>query len=310
MTVAIFAFKEGLSAAKALATDLGFPCSCVEVRQFPDGESLVRVDCPPDTAILYRSLDRPNAKLVEILLAASALRDAGARTVLLVSPYLAYMRQDAAFHPGEAVSQRVIGRLIADHFDGLVTVDPHLHRTASLEEAVPGIPALAVSAAPALVEALALSGGSPVLIGPDAESRPWVEAIAGSLGLDILIGEKHRLGDRQVSLVIPGIETVAGRVAVLVDDVISSGTTLIAAARLLHEANARSVEAIATHGLASKVDIARIHTAGVVRIRTTDTIDSPTACIRIASVLASALRSAAWLRSAFQADPLFPRRGH
>jgi ribose-phosphate pyrophosphokinase len=289
MTAAIFAFAEGLAVANALATELGVPCSRIEVRQFPDGESLVRVGCTPDTAILYRSLDQPNAKLVEILLAAGALRDNGAEKVVLVAPYLAYMRQDVAFHPGEAVSQRVIGCLIAHHFDGLVTVDPHLHRTRSLAEAVPKIPVLAVSAAPALAQALANSGDSPVLVGPDAESWPWVEAIAQPLGLDFLVGEKHRSGDRRVDLVIPGIEAVAGRIVVLVDDVVSSGATLIAAARLLHDAKAASVEAIATHGLASRDDIARVQAAGVTRIRTTDTINNSAGCIPIAGILAAAM---------------------
>lgn len=301
MTAAIFAFSECLEPARDLALELGISCNCIELRHFPDGESLVRVGPAPETAILYRSLDRPNAKLVEMVLAASALRDGGARRVVLVAPYLAYMRQDTAFHPGEAVSQRVVGRLLSDHFDGLVTVDPHLHRIRSLGEAVPSIPTLAVSAAPALADAMGDCGGAPILIGPDIESRPWLEANARRVGADFVIGKKRRSGDRSVELSIPGIEAVRGRVAVLVDDVISSGATIMAAARLLLEAGASSVEAVATHGLASRDDIERIEAAGVHRIRTTDTVDNPAVAIRIAEVLAAALNSAPWLSSAFPA---------
>ena len=244
--------------------------------------------------LLYRSLDNPNAKLVELLLAAAAARDNGARRVVLVAPYLAYMRQDMAFQPGEAVSQQVVGRLIASHFDGLVTVDPHLHRIASLSEVVPGIPALSLSAAPVLAAAIARED-RPVLVGPDSESRPWVEAIALPLGLEVLLGEKRRHGDRDVELAIAGVERAAGRPVLLVDDVISSGVTMIEAAGLLLAAGAARVEALATHCLASADDLARMQAAGISSIRATRTVDGPTACLPVASLLAQAIRGQEWV---------------
>src|SRR5690606_8630460 len=146
IAVQVFGFRESAEQAARLAAELDVPFGEVAVHRFPDGESLVRVDPPPATAILYRSLDDPNPKLFELLLAASALRDSGARRVLLVAPYLAYMRQDIAFQPGEAVSQRVIGKLLAAHFDAVMTVDPHLHRTRSLEAIMPGIRVASISA--------------------------------------------------------------------------------------------------------------------------------------------------------------------
>ena len=84
------------------------------------------------TAILYVPLDQPNEKIVSVLFATEALRRNGAERVVLVAPYLCYMRQDAAFQEGEAISQRVIGHLFAGIFDRIVTVDAHLHRTAKL----------------------------------------------------------------------------------------------------------------------------------------------------------------------------------
>lgn len=294
---AVFAFAEGADEAGRLAGELGVPCHAIEARRFPDGESLVRVPAFAETAILYRSLDDPNARLVEILLAASALRDGGARRVVLVAPYLGYMRQDMAFRPGEAVSQRVIGKLLADHFDGLVTIDPHLHRIARLDEAVPGIPALALSAAPVLSAAIDRAE-RPVLIGPDSESRPWVEAIAAPLGLDVLVGEKDRWGDRDVAIRISGIEAVSGRPAILVDDVISSGMTMLAAAHLLRDAGASRVEALATHCLAGADDLARLAAAGVERVRSTRSVSGPTACLSNVAILAGAIRRQGWAGSA------------
>ena len=247
-------------------------------------------------ALLLRSLDDPNAKLVELLLASAALRDGGASRVILIAPYLAYMRQDMAFQPGQAVSQRAIGQLLAQWFDGVVTVDPHLHRIERLDQAIPGIPALALSAAPALVEALQ-EGLDPrtVLVGPDSESRPWVASIAQPLGLDLLVGEKVRHGDRDVTLAIPGVERVAGRPVLMVDDVISSGTTLVACAALLRAAGASRIEAVATHALAMPADMERMAEAGIARIRASDSTTHPTATIPLAGVLADAIRTAGWL---------------
>lgn len=295
MSAALFAFAEAAAPAERLARACGIPLHEVEVRRFPDGESLVRVPEATRTALLYRSLDDPNAKLVELLLAAAALRDGGAQAVVLVAPYLAYMRQDMAFRPGEAVSQRVIGGLLADRFDGVVTVDPHLHRIARLDEVMPGIPALAVPAAPALVDAMR-EGLDPatVLVGPDSESRPWVESLARPLGLDLLVGDKVRHGDRDVTLAIPGIAAVAGRPTILVDDVVSSGTTLLTCARLLREAGATAVEAVATHALAGATDLERLST-GIVRLRSTDSTPSPIGTIPLASVLAKAIHGQGWV---------------
>ena len=104
-------FADTMRFGRALARASGRTYTAVRVHRFPDGESLVRVAPPTRHAILVRSLHEPNAKLVEVLLAADALRRAGARRVTLVSPYLPYMRQDAVFAPGEPISQRVIGRL-------------------------------------------------------------------------------------------------------------------------------------------------------------------------------------------------------
>jgi len=296
VTTALFTFTDGARQAAGLASECGIPVNQIDVHRFPDGESLVRVHGAAETALLFRSLDDPNAKLVEVLLAASALRDCGAEKVILVAPYLAYMRQDVPFHEGEAVSQRVIGKLLAVWFDGLLTVDPHLHRIASLDAIMSGIPALAVSAAPALVQVIAIDlDPRTIMVGPDSESRPWVESIARPLGLDVLVGEKIRKGDREVMLTVPDIDRASGRPVILVDDLISSGTTLMACASLLHEVGATRVEAVATHSLASGTDLERLANTGISRLRATDSTSSQIASIPLSGVLANAIRGQGWL---------------
>lgn len=275
MSAVILAFADSMAAADRLGASLDLPVRDVAVHRFPDKEALVRIPASAQSVILYRSLDDPDRKLIELLLAASAARDSGAERVILVAPYLAYMRQDKAFHPGEAVSQKVIGGLLASHFDALLTVDPHLHRVATLSEAIPGISAISLSAAP-LLTALIDAGDNPIIIGPDSESRQWTEAIARPLGLETLVATKQRLSDRQVSLTIPDVEHARGRRAIIVDDMISSGRTLVEAAKLLRQAGATSIEAIATHCLAHPDDLAFMAAHGIARIASSDSIDGPT----------------------------------
>ena len=290
MTTVLHHFPEDAAQAEHLACVLGIPARPVMLRHFPEGESLVRVAEAGRRALLFRTLNDPNIKLVEILLAASALRDGGAGHVTLVAPYLGYMRQDMAFAPGEAVSQRVVGRLLANGFDALVTVDPHLHRTPSLECVAPGIQPVNVSAASALAAALA-GHVTPdtLLVGPDEESRPWVAAMAASLGLEYLVGEKQRLGDRDVTLGLPGTARLDGRPVVLVDDMVSSGGTLIACADVLRRAGAGPVAAAVTHCLAGPNDLARLAAAGITPLLACDSVPGPAAQVPLAPVLAEAL---------------------
>jgi ribose-phosphate pyrophosphokinase len=278
--------------AQSLAGLLDCPYAGITIRNFPDGENLVTAETSARTAIVYGSLDNPNEKLVNLALAASALRDQGVTRLVLVAPYLCYMRQDKAFHSGEAVSQRVIGNWLAGMFDRIVTVDPHLHRTPDIADVFPGAEADALSGTSVLADLVRGDdvAGDMVLVGPDSESRQWVERLAAALEAPALIGAKIRDGDRNVRINIPDIEDVSGRIAYLADDMVSSGTTLARSAALLTEAGARRVEAVVVHALCSPVDLASMQSAGVARLRSTDSIPHPTNAISLSPLLADALR--------------------
>lgn len=278
--------------ASKLANRLGLPCREVSVHRFPDGESLVRVAPADGTVLLYGSLDDPNDKLVALMLAASAFRDGGARRLVLVAPYMCYMRQDIAFHAGEAVSQRVVGRFLAGLFDRVVTVDPHLHRTADLAGVFAGSETTVLSAAGLLSAAIAEDGElskNLLLVGPDAESRQWVEAVAAPLQADFLIGEKHRQGDRRVRIDLPDAARVRGRTALIVDDLVSSGVTLSVCAACLRDAGAARVEALAVHAICGDDDLAAMRRAGIGRFRSTDSVMHASNAIALAPLLAEAL---------------------
>jgi ribose-phosphate pyrophosphokinase len=286
MTATLHAFADDAAPAGRLAAALSIACVGLDSHRFPDGEHRVTAGETTPTALVYRSLANPDAKLVELLLAADALRRRGTARLVLVAPYLPYMRQDTAFAPGEAVSQTVIARLLAGAFDAVVTVDPHLHRTPDLAAVLPG--AISISAATTIAHAL--HGKLPVdtvLIGPDEESRPWVAAVAEPLGLEYRVATKQRHDDRSVTITLPPI---GARPALLVDDMLSSGGTLIACAQQLRAAGATLAGAAVTHCLASADDLARLAAAGITPLIACDSIPGPAATISLAPALAAALR--------------------
>ena len=293
VSATVYGFPESIDAAGRLADALEWPLSEVSLHRFPDGESLVRIDVSAETAIVYRSLDQPNEKLVELMLAASALREAGTSKLILVTPYLCYMRQDTAFHPGEAVSQKVVGRFLDGIFDGIVTVDPHLHRTHDLSAIFPEAQAVALSAAPLFAAQLRADGvgKETLLVGPDGESRQWVEAVAEPLGLDVLIGEKTRQGDRGVEIKIPGLEQAGDRPVVIIDDVVSTGATLVQCAKQLTGAGAASIEVLAAHALWGGDDESVLRAADISRLRSTDSIPHASNAIYLAPLIAEALKA-------------------
>jgi ribose-phosphate pyrophosphokinase len=290
--VALYGFEESIDSARRLAKALELPFREVCQHSFPDGESLVRIGSSADTAVIYRSMDHPNDKLVELMLAASVIRETGATRIILVAPYLCYMRQDAAFRPGEPISQKVIGRFLDEIVDDIVTVDPHLHRTRQISEVFPTAGSVSLSAAPLFVDQLRTDGvaADTVLVGPDSESQQWVEAVARPLGLDMLLGEKTRQSDTGVTIRIPRIERAKGRPIVLVDDLVSTGVTLMQCAKQLAQAGAAGIEALAVHALCGPKEDVALRASGIARLRSTDSIPNPSNAIRLTPLLAESLK--------------------
>lgn len=279
--------------AKRLASRLGIPSQEIALHLFPDGEIRVTVGRAAPTTVIYASLDQPNDKLIAILFAAEALRRAGARRLVLLAPYLCYMRQDTAFHEGEAISQRAVGRLLAGTVDRVITVDAHLHRTSDIRAVFPGIEAQNLSAMPAIADALRVAGVDPatIVVGPDAESRPWVSDLAGQLGLAHTVAQKTRRGDRSVEIGFAEPALVAGRPVLLVDDIVSSGGTLIACAKALGAAGALAIDAVITHALFPPEMATEFAAAGIRSIHSTTSVPHPTNAIPLDTLFAKALRT-------------------
>jgi ribose-phosphate pyrophosphokinase len=282
--------EERLNAAR-IAQAAGIALQAIQRHHFPDDEVKLRLPAVlPARVVLLRTLDHPNDKLIELLLAARTARTLGAQHLTLVAPYLAYMRQDIAFTPGEAVSQRIVGDFLAALFDAVITVDPHLHRVATLKEAVPVPQAIALSGAPLLSDLIAQHRPKALLVGPDDESAQWIAQAAVRHGFEHAVCHKVRNGDRSVDIELPAVQ-VTGRAVVLLDDVASTGHTLARAAQLLLAAGAASVDVAVTHALFAGDALQLIQQAGVNTIWSTDCIEHPSNAVSMAPPIAAALLS-------------------
>ena len=285
----LLAFDDEHVLAQRLAAALGWPLHLVQRHRFPDGETRLRLPPRlPRRVALLRGLQQPNDKLTELLLAAAGARELGAAELALVSPYLAYMRQDMAFAPGEVVSQRQLGRLLAGSFELVITVDPHLHRVATMDEVVPGRRGVALTAAPLLGRWAATQVPGALLVAPDEEAEQWVAAAARDQGLDFAVSRKQRRGDREVEVSLPEV-ALAGRAVVLLDDVASTGRTLMSAAQGLLARGVTSVDVAVTHGLLVDDAVEQLHRAGVRRLWTSDSVPHASNCVSVAPLLAAAL---------------------
>jgi ribose-phosphate pyrophosphokinase len=285
----VLGHPESASAARNLALELGHPYAEVQIHHFPDGES--RVKLPTELArhvIVYRSLDRPNNKLVELLLTTRSLREQGVEQITLVAPYLCYMRQDCAFEAGDVVSQQVIGEFLSQHIDTLLTVDPHLHRVHQLSQAVPCQRALNITAAPLFRDYLDQSVPNAILLGPDAESEQWVASIAGH-DYQYGVAHKQRFGDRQVQIQLPEV-ALQGQTVVLIDDVISTGQTLLKTVEAIKQQQVRKIVILVTHALFADSEFDQtLYDHGVADIISTDSIPHRSNRLMLATSLAGAL---------------------
>jgi ribose-phosphate pyrophosphokinase len=274
---------------RALARAVRAAVGAVELHASPDGETYLRFvpDLSGRALVIVCTLDRPNEKILPLLFAAAAARELGAAAIGLVSPYLAYMRQDRRFKPGEAVTSREVARLLSDAFDWLVTVDPHLHRYGSLAE-IYRIPTRTVHAAPLISHWIRAHVVNPFVIGPDSESEQWVSAVARDADAPYAVLEKVRRGDRDVEISIKNLRDLEGRTPVLVDDIISSGRTMIEAVRLIVKRGAAPPICLAVHGLFADRCDALLAQSGA-RVVTSNSIPHETNGINVAPLLADSV---------------------
>ncbi|GJJ03228.1 phosphoribosylpyrophosphate synthetase [Duganella rhizosphaerae] len=290
MTAMLMALPGAEQFAGHLRGQLGCEAGELLVHRFPDGES-----CPQLTpavagrdVILVAALNQPDHQIMAVYLCACVARELGARSVGLVAPYLPYMRQDASFAPGQGVTARHFARLLSGCFDWLVTVDPHLHRFHQLSE-VYRIATEVAPAAPEIAAWIAARVERPVLVGPDEESEQWVGQVAAAAGCPYTVLRKVRSGDREVSVSPPPATLLAGRTPVLVDDIISTARTMIAATQQLKAAGCAPPVCIGVHALFAGAAYAELEAAGAGRIVSCDTVPHASNEIGMSAPIAAAV---------------------
>lgn len=288
----LFAFDAGETLVEGLCATLSLENGELERRHFPDGESYVRFVSAVDgrEVILLCSLKDPDAKTLPLLFAADAARRHGARSVGLVAPYLAYMRQDMSFQPGEAVTSATYAALLSKAFDWLVTVDPHLHRHPDLGS-IYSIPTMSATAAQPIADWLCCNVKHPFLVGPDKESSQWVERIANLARAKWAVLRKVRSGDLSVRIDGPALGSFEGHTPVIVDDIASSARTMIEAVRLLRDGGHPPPVCVAVHAIFAGDAWHRLSAAGPARIVSTNSIVHETNAIDVTLPLTAAIRA-------------------
>ena len=289
MTRVLLPFPLQRTLADAIAPMLGARTGRVDWRHFPDGESLVTIEEGLDgvDVALVASFRNPDVLALPLRFAASTAREFGARSVGLIAPYLAYMRQDKRFKAGEAISAPLFARFLEESFDWLVTADPHLHRSPELS-GLYHIPVRRIATAPLVADWIQDNVPNAVLIGPDSESGQWVSDIANRAGVPYQVLTKIRRGDRDVEVSLPLIGAARSRTPVIVDDIASSGRTAIETLHHLKRLGLPPAVCVVIHPVFAQGAYAQLLAAEPARVVSTDSIPHPSNAISIAGLLAQA----------------------
>jgi len=276
--------------ADHLAKALGCPLVKPERKRFPDSETYIRIpeEVKGEHVVVVQSTCSPaNDNLIELSLLLSAAKDHGAGRVTAVVPYFGYARQDKRFKPGEAISVRTACRIIESAgADDMFTVD--IHEDEIIKNFA--IPAYNLSAMPLIGRYLTkLNLRAPVVLGADQGSLVRARRVAAEISAEYDYLEKTRHTPTEV-VTKPKRLSIAGKDIVIVDDIISTGGTVVEAAKVLKKQKARRVYAACTHPVLVGKALRRILAAGIKKVIATDTIEHKTSVISVAPLIAEAIR--------------------
>lgn len=259
--------------ANELSHKLGVKTADITIKRFPDGECYVKLNEACDHVIIVGNT-YPDESIIELLLLQDAARRK-AKTVEMVIPYFGYGRQDKIFQDGEAISAEKIARLVAQDADRVVIVNPHkehiLHFFTKDAQLCDGMPALARHFKNIVDDVIA----------PDKGALSMAQKASEIIGCSYDYFEKTRISGSEVKMEIKhmGIE---GRRVLIIDDIISTGGTMVKAIEILREQHAKEVYAGCIHGLFAKGAAGKIMKSGCTELVVTDTIETAYSTVSVA----------------------------
>ena len=278
--------------AKKLAKKLKCKYSETTVSSFPDGDLYLKfnTNLKKKKLVIVQSFQpHSDMSLFDIIFAANTAKDLGAKKVILVAPYLAYMRQDKRFNAGECISSKIMAKLLNESIDKLITIDPHIHRYKSLKD-IFTIPTKMLTANLLIADYIQKKFKNEIIIGPDGESYQWAECIAKHIHVDATVLKKTRFSSRHVQVKMINPIPIKDKNVIIVDDIISTGHTIAEAAKQARKMGAKSVSAIGVHGLFVENGMEKLKKAGVNKIITTNCIEHPTNKIDVTPLLLAELK--------------------
>ena len=286
----VFSFPGFEIIADRIAAEKNMLRGDVTIRQFPDGESYVRLNSPvgEQDVIIVCGLDHPDQKIMALMFFIHTAREMGAKTIGLVAPYLGYMRQDKRFKDGEAVTADIFSAYLSQMIDWLITIDPHLHRHKNLNE-IYSIPSKVIHANDLIAEWIKSNIKQPLLIGPDAESVQWVAEVAKIAHAPFEVLTKVRYGDRDVTISMPNLEAYRGHTPILIDDIISTASTMIKSASNLRSAGMKPPVCIGVHGIFAGDAYEKLLSSGIEKVITSNSTLHKSNGIPIETIIATAV---------------------
>jgi len=261
-----------------------------QLRVFPDGESKITLSSEPKkgTIVVVQSTYPPvDTNLLQAILLVSKARQFSTN-VILVIPYMGYARQDREFLPDEVVTMQVIAKLFKTAgASKIIVVD--IHSLIGLKQFK--MPAKNVSAVPELVRYFKkLRLKDPLVVSPDLGGKERAKEFARHFKTDFIVLKKQRNRKTgKVKIVSSNLSDVSGRDLILVDDMISTGGSIIKATEFLKKQKCKRVYAACTHALLIGEAEKKIRKSGVTQIVSANTIPSKTSVVDVSSIIAKAI---------------------
>jgi len=293
----IFCGNSNPKLAREIAGNLGIPLGDICLTRFPDGETSVQIlenIRGKDVFIVQSTCSPPNENLMELLIVIDAMRRASASRITAVIPYYGYARQDRKDQPRVPISAKLVANLlVAAGTDRLLTMDLHAQQIQGFFD----IPVDHLYAAPVVVSYLRkMKLQDVVAVAPDPGGMKMAYAYSRMLDSRLAIVAKQRKGPSEVEA-HGVVGEVKGCTAVLLDDLITTGGTLCAAAAIFKQAGALDIYAAATHGIFAPGSAERFENSEIKEIVVTDTVPlpdcmagAPVRVLGVAGLLAEAIK--------------------